>query len=84
MKEMKKLISAIKTEKKCNEVEDFLQDAMIAEKISEEQYFELDKALRLQRMKIETKSIVAEKNANPNTPTVTHNKHGKKIKVDKI
>ena len=81
---MEATIKKAKTYKQCNEMQAVFDKALDDGNMSEDSYFYWSKVLRQQRMTIDMKYIVAKMNRNPNTPTVTHNKHGKAIPVEKI
>jgi len=81
---MEDTIKKAKTLKQCDEIEDVLTKALNDGKLEEEDYHHWMEVLRHQRVVINLHAIVVEKNANPNTPTITHDKHGVKIKTETI
>ena len=81
---MEATIKKAKTYKQCDKIEAVLVKALDDGRMEEDDYFYWISVVDQQRGRIDLKYIVAKMNRNPNTPTVTHNKHGKKIPVEKI
>ena len=81
---MEQTVKKAKSFKQCDEMEAVMVKALDDDIMDEDDHYKWIGLIDHQRVVIETKKSCAKMNANPNTPTVTHDKHGRKIKAEKL